>query len=372
MSMSISIRQSVKSAIRSNLDEKAYGLMIRHDAILSRSDIRSIIRYMVSDHKFPYKLIRHIYYDSRWRYVFMAADSVRCIERDRHYGRRTVFLSIYREVLMHYDDRYADTFRLLYSGAILSGIDITANTNMRIIITDIVYQMLYHGLNGLFKLMAFEFPTAVKNLMFRATMHDRGSFVRILLDEGLSDTDDKNRAFGYACQNGFYDIAEMLLIDGCVDSAYDENRPIRSAAYHNKPNIIKLLLTDRRVDPSARSNVAICSALSIFTGSYETVEVLMSDDRVDPSGAIFEACRHGYTRTLELLLASPRADASINNNQSIKQALTIQNTEAVRILIDRPEVKAHIDDLRAYVVRYMDTDSDYDIWANQLVSSVRS
>ena len=72
-------------------------------------------------------------------------------------------------------------------------------------------------------------------------------------------------------------------------------------------------------------------------GHAEIVELLLADERVDPSIYLNEAIQlasyFGYTEIVELLLADGRVDASVRNNWAIRNASEQGGRSIVKILL---------------------------------------
>jgi ankyrin repeat protein len=60
-----------------------------------------------------------------------------------------------------------------------------------------------------------------------------------------------------ASENGHLEIVQLLLADDRVDPSANDNYPIRIALENGHLQIVQLLLADRRVDPSALDNYAV-------------------------------------------------------------------------------------------------------------------
>jgi ankyrin repeat protein len=90
------------------------------------------------------------------------------------------------------------------------------------------------------------------------------------------------------------------------------NRVIQDACHHGNKELVELLLQDERVDPSDNFNLAI--QISSMKGHKEIVELLLQDARVDPSdsfnSAIALAMMNGHEDVVELLKQDPRVEPS--------------------------------------------------------------
>ena len=99
-----------------------------------------------------------------------------------------------------------------------------------------------------------------------------------LLSWKVDPSDDDNLSFRLACENGHYEIVQLLLLDSRIDPACCANYPILYASRNGHLEIVKLLLSDSRVDPSDVDNWAIKKAA--YLGHFEIVFLLKKDDRV--------------------------------------------------------------------------------------------
>ena len=90
----------------------------------------------------------------------------------------------------------------------------------------------------------------------------------------------------------------------------DENSvsAIVEASFNGHEDVVQLLLEDERVDPSADSNSAL--VLASQEGHLEIVELLLGDPRTDPAdgnnSALRQAAENGHRETVLRLLKDPR------------------------------------------------------------------
>ncbi|PRP75982.1 hypothetical protein PROFUN_01698 [Planoprotostelium fungivorum] len=121
------------------------------------------------------------------------------------------------------------------------------------------------------------------------------------------------------------------------------------AAYRGHTETVQLLLSYPRVDPSVKDNEAIVSA--VIEGHSETVRLLLSDSRVDPAAqdnrAIKYAADEGHSETVQLLLSDPRVDPSADDNDAIRGAARRGHTETVRLLLTHSRVNPSAKDNEA-------------------------
>jgi ankyrin repeat protein len=124
---------------------------------------------------------------------------------------------------------------------------------------------------------------------------------------------EENGALFWALANKKILAAISLLkdprIDPNLDRVLNDIALLRVNLYDHK-EIVELLLKDNRVDPSALDNKAIRYAS--VNGRKEVVEMLLKDDRVDPSAgrnyAIRGASENGHTEIVRMLLKDKRVD----------------------------------------------------------------
>ncbi len=133
---------------------------------------------------------------------------------------------------------------------------------------------------------------------------DWKGFYSILIKSDPSKSNWLSSALGFATDNGNYLAVEVLLADQRVDPSYNNNRAILLASQHGYLEIVRLLLADSRVDPSADDNLII-----------------------------IEASEHGYTEIIKLLLANKKVDPSDNHNHAIWAASIFGKTEVVKLLL---------------------------------------
>jgi hypothetical protein len=99
--------------------------------------------------------------------------------------------------------------------------------------------------------------------------------------------------------------------------------------------IVELLLADERVDPSARGNWSIRHASE--NGHVLVVRSLLKHSRVDPSArgnwSIQTASMNGHVSVVRSLLKDARVDPSVNDNWAIRIASRNGHTSVVKALL---------------------------------------
>jgi ankyrin repeat protein len=118
------------------------------------------------------------------------------------------------------------------------------------------------------------------------------------------------------------------------DDRYDYNTYlIVWAAQKGYTEIVKLLLADPRVDPTINNNNAVRFASE--ESHVEIVKLLLNDPRVDHTAVSFM----GNLEMVKFLLENTSIDPSINDNAALTNAVYKNKTEIVRLLINDPRVK---------------------------------
>jgi hypothetical protein len=152
--------------------------------------------------------------------------------------------------------------------------------------------------------------------------------ISLLKDPRIDPSVKDNFAIRHASEKGYKEIAEMVLQDDRVDPSDS----ILIASYYGHKEIVAMLLQDDRVDPSAVRNNPIRNASA--NGHKEIVEMLLQDDRVDPSALFNEAIRNasenGHKEIVAMLLKDNRFDTS---DHAIRLACKHNNKEIVELLL---------------------------------------
>ncbi len=107
----------------------------------------------------------------------------------------------------------------------------------------------------------------------------------------------------------------------------------------NHAHVVKYLIAEKEWDPSMYHNHAISTAAS--NRCYDTVKVLLSDPRTNPSdnlNALASACSKGDLEMVKLLLADKRCDPSAFDNYALYCALVMKNLGIVKLLLLDPRV----------------------------------
>jgi ankyrin repeat protein len=106
---------------------------------------------------------------------------------------------------------------------------------------------------------------------------------QIALNSILQDTKNSTILFKKSVRHGYNVITLFLLSHDLFDPSvcYKNDTAIQIASYYGCTEVVQLLLSDNRVDPSAHENYAIRKASE--KGHVEVVRLLLSDNRIDPS-----------------------------------------------------------------------------------------
>ncbi|PRP86049.1 hydroxymethylglutaryl-CoA synthase [Planoprotostelium fungivorum] len=136
------------------------------------------------------------------------------------------------------------------------------------------------------------------------------------------------------------DVTKLIL-----EMAMD-NTAIISAVGHGQTATVQLLLSDPRVDPSARDNSHQIRSRRI---------TLRLTSRVDPSAddnySITKAVYGGHDETVRLLLSDPRVDPSAKDDYTIRYAAEDGRIETAQLLLSDPRVEPSANDDYGYQIR---------------------
>ena len=186
------VLNQIKNALSHNLDERAGQIIESQGRYLSKKDYVSLMTYLITNGKYPCKLVSYICYRS-------AYGLEQKLDRLSYIMGLACFTG------------YADTVRMFLA-------DIRID------------------------------PAYSNNIYLRyAFMKGHTEVVRILLeDERVDPIACQNEVSGL-CRNGYADILRMLLKDRRTDLSIPHNRPLETASFHGNEAIIRLLLEDDRV-----------------------------------------------------------------------------------------------------------------------------
>ena len=160
------------------------------------------------------------------------------------------------------------------------------------------------------------------------------------------------------CQNKYYLLATLLLKVGkmrvlsCNADTYwplishmnkrDIEIVLKIAIGGGHTKVLELLLKDNRVDPSYDNNCLIQEACHNYAFGYELVEILLKDPRVDPTDdgnlAIEYASENDDYELVKLLLGDIRINNADSINIAIRTAIKHGNHKTLRILLNNDKV----------------------------------
>ena len=140
-----------------------------------------------------------------------------------------------------------------------------------------------------------------------------------------------------ACHRGHLDVCKQLLSHPKF-IFQDQGRYLLEAVFSGNIDLLKLLLADDHFDPSDGAALSY----ACFLQAKKMVEVLLSDERVDPSmnsnKALINACRNGHAEIVGLLLRDPRVDSSAQGNIALHLACRNGHYKVVELLLQHANV----------------------------------
>ena len=184
---------------------------------------------------------------------------------------------------------------------------------------------------------------AVYCMPHTASMIKRKAKIQLLIMYNKINIDDVkfrlNEKFVDACKHGTTHLVETLQNEPLVNPAFDDNKAIRNASAHGHISIVQMLLDDWRVDPADYQDYAITWASAEghlvrefnrlillqlrglnYCFSQAVVKLLLSDNRVDPNGALALAAYEGHFEVVRTLLADSRVEPDSFDNAAIREA----------------------------------------------------
>jgi ankyrin repeat protein len=183
-----------------------------------------------------------------------------------------------------------------------------------------------------------DITTTDPELYSKLTSLSKTDAIKVMIEIEIKPTiHDGNNAIQNAARLGSMEIIEILVKNG-VDAAANNNSAIINASAKGYYNVVKFLLTIKKVDPSAQNNISFWNAVE--NGYIELVDLFLQDGRINsgtksPNGlyAIEIASYKGYAGIVELLLKDDRIDPSINNNLSLKYAVNENRYRILELLL---------------------------------------
>lgn len=133
----------------------------------------------------------------------------------------------------------------------------------------------------------------------------------LLADESVNPAAQKNKPLNTACESGFLQIAELLLLDKRVNPTGNGDAIIR-ACERNYVNVVQAILAKKGVDVSASNYKVIKTALRSGNKTAEICLLLLNREEVDLSANDNEffrlACKYKCQKVIEFLLENPKTD----------------------------------------------------------------
>jgi hypothetical protein len=177
--------------------------------------------------------------------------------------------------------------------------------------------------------------------------------VRYILKENIDINYANGEAFVHACEYGNVNIVKMMLENPKLDpNSNPSNVGIAYAAGNGFVEIVELILDDDRYDPSIDGYLALYEAARNF--KFDIVDLLLNDSRF-ASNVSYDMLFHsvvkgkkGSAEIAKILLydsrINPPIDPSIRNNELIKRVSKIPDKiikgNLVALLLRHPKVKA--------------------------------
>jgi len=156
-------------------------------------------------------------------------------------------------------------------------------------------------------------------MLWNAVKNNKINTVKSLLETKTDSKESIRFSFDYACEKGFVEIVEMLLADDRVD-------PTSGCVLYEENDSIKF---------------------ACHYGQTQVVRLLLTDGRANPAAennfSIRMASRYGFADIVRLLLADERVDQTADNNFAIKMAGRFGHVKAYNLLNIR-EVFNHFRD----------------------------
>jgi len=157
-----------------------------------------------------------------------------------------------------------------------------------------------------------------------------------------------NNTFAECCSKGYMDSVKCLLTIPLIDPTWYNTDCLDRASKNGHADIVQILLNDTRVDPNKSNTLDIACAW----GRTDVVRVLLNDPRVtfpdSNLSLLCIPCRDEYIDILRMLLDDPR----INTKKALQhgfrlstwQAVANERIEAIRLMIADPRVDPTVED----------------------------
>lgn len=149
----------------------------------------------------------------------------------------------------------------------------------------------------------------ISNALIGAVISGSLEIVQFLLDQGAKvqyKTSDNLTAFGAACYQGHYAIAELLLTNGadCNSVNCGGNTPLIWAASNGHNEIVRLLTAQPTIDVAYKNdNNKDAFNAAIFKGDVETLKLLLAcSSDIDKNLLCNEAAYRGHKELIKFFL----------------------------------------------------------------------
>ena len=166
----------------------------------------------------------------------------------------------------------------------------------------------------------------------KAARYGHNEIVKYLVENTVGS--GRNDAIVIACENGFFEIVEILVDNGVNFRVYDD-LPFRLAVNNGHHEIVKYLL-DKGADVQSNSNHAIRRACAL--GRFEFVKYLAergADLHAVKDLALCDASERGVFKAVKYLVELVGADVLYRDNNAIKLASGNGHNKIVKYLVEK-------------------------------------
>ena len=144
----------------------------------------------------------------------------------------------------------------------------------------------------------------------------------------------RNAAFVFACAWGYYDIVKLLLKHKDFDHKTMTVCAFIEASSNNDIKIVKLLIDDDRI---LKEHTIDDFLPKLAFNSFDCFKMILENykptNRRVINDLMFEVCRNGHTKILEVLLKNKEFDPSYDNNYYMFNAISRGYNDMVKLLL---------------------------------------
>ena len=135
-------------------------------------------------------------------------------------------------------------------------------------------------------------------------------------------------------EKGYLDLIILYIEMAGVDPSVDDNLAIKKSSENGHENIVKYLI-QKGVDPSIDDNYLI--KIASLNGHLKVIEVLLNDQRVNPSDSLSLATQNNHLDVVDRILIDDRVNPATDNNHAVRAASYLGHLNILNRLLEDPQ-----------------------------------